>query len=346
MFIHSGGIKVELKLKLKLILILLIIPFSIFSNSLPSIHLEWKELKKDYYIHSIKSGRWGDLRVFYNKKFEQKKNPLYFKISRLKKLSFSVIDKKLKDLNKPAENKRLVLLYESQEKNKRSKVYLLKGFTISNSVRTYLSIYEAGGIVVYSRITFDITTSEMTQRKWIEIWKSLKVIKSGKPLMQLKKSKLKNHFVRSKTQFVLLVASQAIDEYPLWVSKDQIVYNKMGKWYSADLRKLHSYSSILYNRPIAVIDYVNLRPYNISYIAPLKKKQKYGQREITLPNGTKIKLKIIGMSTALIVQKKNKKPEVIFRTGMGNCHSLSVSPDNNYVAFISELVGVIIYKIK
>lgn len=51
------------------------------------------------------------------------------------------------------------------------------------------------------------------------------------------------------------------------------------------------------------------------------------------------------MGTALILTEKGKPQKVLWITEMENCHSLVLSPNQKYVAFICELNGLVVMKL-
>jgi hypothetical protein len=75
------------------------------------------------------------------------------------------------------------------------------------------------------------------------------------------------------------------------------------------------------------------------------KASKVKGRVIMTKVGTKIELREAGLGTALIVRKRGQRAEKIWTSDMENCYGLVPSPDEQYVAFICELNGVVIMRL-
>lgn len=160
---------------------------------------------------------------------------------------------------------------------------------------------------------------------------------------------LNSEMLRLKTETVLIVQSQAIDRYPMWSpSSDFIACNIEGKWYKFRLTNIELGEAKWRGQTIGVL----LTEDAHTSLTDNEQKQfdkvsKFNQREVTAENGTKIELKETGeLSVSLIVTKKGEKPETLWTSGMENCHSLVLSPDEKYVAYLCELNGLLVMKIK
>ena len=159
---------------------------------------------------------------------------------------------------------------------------------------------------------------------------------------------LDSELKRLGTSTVLILKSNAIDEYPLWSKTGNfLALNVEGKWIKIELDKVRLESAKWRGgQPLGINvakDSVALA--DDAEIKEWEKLTKMYPREITLPNGTKIELTEAGMSVSLIITKKNSKPESIWTTGGENCYSLTASPDGRFVAFISELNGAVLMKV-
>jgi hypothetical protein len=66
-----------------------------------------------------------------------------------------------------------------------------------------------------------------------------------------------------------------------------------------------------------------------------------GPRKVVMPDGTQVELRQDVLSTELVITKSGGKPAVIWRSGLENCHGLSVSPEGHLVAYVCETNGVI-----
>jgi hypothetical protein len=77
-----------------------------------------------------------------------------------------------------------------------------------------------------------------------------------------------------------------------------------------------------------------------------QKVSKFNPREIKTKSGTRIELKETGnMSISLIVTKKGEKAKTIWTSGGENCHSLVVSPDEKYIAYLCEMNGLLVMEL-
>jgi tRNA(Arg) A34 adenosine deaminase TadA len=81
-------------------------------------------------------------------------------------------------------------------------------------------------------------------------------------------------------------------------------------------------------------------------VKDFKKVSKFQPREVTTSDGTKVELKMDGFSVSLVVTLKGQDSETLWTTGGENCHSLIISPDEKYVAYLCEMSGILVMKIK
>jgi hypothetical protein len=147
---------------------------------------------------------------------------------------------------------------------------------------------------------------------------------------------------------VLIVPSQGVDEYPVWSSDgNYLAANVEGKWCKIDLAHLTlSEGTWRGGKKIGVIS-------SKSSIAEAAKEEiekwqktcKMHPRKTQTTTGIRIELRKSGLGISLIVAQRGAKPLTFWTTEMENCHGLVISPDQNYVAFISEESGVVIFKL-
>jgi hypothetical protein len=159
---------------------------------------------------------------------------------------------------------------------------------------------------------------------------------------------LNSEMARLKTQTALIVQSQAIDEYPLWSpNSDFIACNIMGKWYKFRLTNIQLGEAKLGGQTIGVLTTKDASSeMTSSEQKKFDKVSKFNPREVRTKSGTKIELKENGdISISLIVTIKGEKPKILWTIGE-NCHSLVVSPDEKYVAYICESNGLFVMKLK
>lgn len=153
---------------------------------------------------------------------------------------------------------------------------------------------------------------------------------------------------RLKTETVLIIQSQAIDEYPLWSDgSDYLGCNIMGKWYKIRLIDIQLEEATWRNQTIGVIATQGaLNEMTEKEVKDFKKVSEFQPREVTTSDGTKIELKMEGSSVSLVVTKKGKDSKTLWTSEGENCHSLTISPDENYVAYLCEMNGLLVMKIE
>ena len=161
------------------------------------------------------------------------------------------------------------------------------------------------------------------------------------------KGSLDTELNRLNAETVLIIQSQAIDEYPLWSdSSDYIGCNIMGKWHKIRLTDIQLQEAIWKNQKIGVLTTQDaLSEMTAKEVKEFKKVSKFQPREVTTSDGTKIELKMDGMSVSLIITKKGQDSKILWTSGGENCHSLTVSPDEKYVAYLCEMNGLLVMKI-
>ena len=159
---------------------------------------------------------------------------------------------------------------------------------------------------------------------------------------------LNSEMTRLKTETVLIVQSQAIDEYPIWSPKsDFVACNIQGKWYKFRLTNIELADAKWRGQTIGVLTtkdaYSEL---TTNEQQEFEKVSKFNPREVKTAKGTKVELKMEGMAVSLIVTKKAKKAKKLWTSGGENCHSLVLSPDEKYVAYLCEMNGLLIMKLE
>ena len=159
---------------------------------------------------------------------------------------------------------------------------------------------------------------------------------------------LSSEMTRIGVETVMIFNSQAIDEYPLWSPDSNfIAANIEGEWYKFKLKNIHLSEAEWRKQKIGVLVGNNsFLPLTQSEQEDFRKTLNYNSRSIYTKTGDKIELKLGGFSTSLILTKNNHKPITVWKSGLENCHSLSISPDDKYVAYLCELNGLFVMKIK
>lgn len=145
----------------------------------------------------------------------------------------------------------------------------------------------------------------------------------------------------------LIFPIQGVDDYPVWSPEKDFLANKVsGKWFKVDLNHIKLVDGAWReNQKIGVIDSAeSVSAASNTEVEQWKKSKSIrGSRIVKTTSGATIELRAEGLSTSLVVTPKGQSPIVYWTSGLENCHSLVLSPDEKYVAFIAELNGVVIF---
>jgi Tol biopolymer transport system component len=153
---------------------------------------------------------------------------------------------------------------------------------------------------------------------------------------------------RLNSDTALIVPSQGVDEFPLWSPDGRyLAANIEGKWFKIDLNHiLLKEGSWRGNHKIGVIDSKSsLSGATEEEVEKWRASSKVSPRKSKTVAGTTIELRQSGLGVSLIITKKAEKSVTLWTTDMENCHSLVLSPDQKFVAFISELNGVVVFQL-
>ena len=145
----------------------------------------------------------------------------------------------------------------------------------------------------------------------------------------------------------LVLQSQALDEEPVWAPDGgAIAVNIEGSWKRLDLSHIVLMKAEWHGGvPLGFLQSPSLTPLKESDLARWKAGGRRDPRKITTRAGTAVEMKSVDLGTAFVISPKGKAPEVLWKTSMENCHSLSLSPDERLVAFICELNGLVVTKL-
>jgi len=155
---------------------------------------------------------------------------------------------------------------------------------------------------------------------------------------------LVNEMRRLGVRSALIVASEAVDESPVWSpTGDAIAANIEGQWKSIDLRnpklvkgKWHG------DEPIGALESPSLITISEAEVRNWAKTRIAGPREVVAKDGTKAQLLSEELGTRLVITRHGTAPETLWTTSLENCHGLALSPDGQQVAYVCELNGVIV----
>lgn len=153
---------------------------------------------------------------------------------------------------------------------------------------------------------------------------------------------------RLRTHTAIVLPSSAVDEYPLWSpSGDYIAVNVMGKWYKVNLSEISLQKGLWRGgQEIGVISSrTSVSDASDKEVEQWKKVSRFSPRAVTTKAGTNIELKGTDLGTTLTIRKREQKPQAVWTSETENCHSLVLSVDDRYVAFICESNGVAIMRL-
>lgn len=160
---------------------------------------------------------------------------------------------------------------------------------------------------------------------------------------------LDSELARLNTRTAIIVHSQAIDDSPLWApGSDAIACNIAGKWVTFDLSDIELVPAKWRKQDVGILE-------TEKTYTPLDSAARAGYqqatviadaREITTGNGTRVELRETGDFTiSLIITRDGKRSETVWISSGENCHTLAVSPNEKYVAYLCETTGLMVMKI-
>lgn len=150
---------------------------------------------------------------------------------------------------------------------------------------------------------------------------------------------------RYQVNTVLLFESSGIDYRPVWSANGQeIIFNYKNRWVKMDLNHVTFITGEWLHQTIGinkteVLDSV----FNSDFDRIAIENDQTVHREVKTSKGIRYELQQTANLTTRFIRHKGKKSWVIWETGGDNCHSISLSPDEHFVSFISESNGVMIY---
>jgi len=167
-------------------------------------------------------------------------------------------------------------------------------------------------------------------------------------LNALESNNFNSELKKNRIDQVLLISSQAIDEFPLWSPDSNFIgVNIEGKWCKVNLNEIklekHEWKGgktigIPSTQPI-------LEEISKKDLKKFKRVSRSNARVLKTKGGTKIELRQDGLSTSLTITNKGEEVTTLWSSESENCHSLVLSPNQKFVAFICELNGLIVMKL-
>jgi hypothetical protein len=157
---------------------------------------------------------------------------------------------------------------------------------------------------------------------------------------------LGSEMARLNVREALIVASEAVDYAPVWSPKgDFLAANVEGRWSKVDLSRIRLEPGRWHDQPIGVMSSKSsVSDVSEKEVKAWSRRGRPSQR-VRAKNGTVVELRAEGLGTSLTVTRKGGLPERLWTSGLETCHSLVLSPGEQFVAFIAELNGVVVERL-
>jgi hypothetical protein len=160
-------------------------------------------------------------------------------------------------------------------------------------------------------------------------------------------SLLGTEMARLNVHTVLLVASQAVDEFPVWSPDSRfLAVNIEGKWFELDTARVELREVNWHGQRIGTVgNKPTLEPMTGEKAAEWSKQVRHGDRNVTGKSGMRAEMRHHELSSSLVVSQGKHSSE-IWKSEMENCGALSLSPSGSYLAYICETTGVLVIDIE
>jgi hypothetical protein len=157
---------------------------------------------------------------------------------------------------------------------------------------------------------------------------------------------LEEEMARLKVSTALVLPSSRIVHLPVWSPESDQIASMIGnRWYRVDLKqvvlrefdwKKQKAGQVSVKESVVLASTIEMRRWQKA----LKELQE-NQQIVTTTKGVKLELRKEGANTSFITTKIGQKPHTLWSVEE-NCQSLTLSPDEKYVAFIGEASGVFV----
>jgi hypothetical protein len=142
---------------------------------------------------------------------------------------------------------------------------------------------------------------------------------------------------------VLVLPSQAIDEYPIWsFDSEWVAANVEGRWVKLQLDRTQLVPAKWHGMPVAAAEHPSLTPLSEAELKQWQRHSSHHERAVRLPAGGCVQLSTHELSTALEVTDSTGKTRRLWSSDVENCSAVSLSPDRRYIAYICELNGLMV----
>jgi hypothetical protein len=158
---------------------------------------------------------------------------------------------------------------------------------------------------------------------------------------------LGTEMTRLNVNTVLLVASQAVDEFPVWSPDSRfLAVNIEGKLFKLDAAKVELREANWHGQRIGTVaNKPTLEPMTDETAAEWSKHVRHGDSNVTGKSGVRAEMQHHERSSSLVVSQRSHS-SVIWKSEMENCGALSLSPSGSYLAYICETNGVLVMDIE
>ena len=159
---------------------------------------------------------------------------------------------------------------------------------------------------------------------------------------------LRSEMDRLQVREALLVISQDVDKEPIWAPRGGfLAVNVDGKWTKVNLLSIRLERGTWHgDQAIGVVaSKSSLSTMSRQEVKAWSRASRPDTRRVQARNGTVVELRQDELSTSLLITRKGEATERRWTSGLENCHSLALSPDEQFVAFIAELNGVVVEKL-
>lgn len=146
------------------------------------------------------------------------------------------------------------------------------------------------------------------------------------------------------TETALAFQSQSIDEYPVWSPDSKwIAINVEGRWGKLGLDELSLKKATWHGAAVARVQkQSSLVPMPQSELSRWQQQSRHDPRALKLPQGGTLELSQNGTSTSFVFTDAAGNKTTLWRSDIENCFELSLSPDEQYVAYVCELNGLVV----
>ena len=151
-----------------------------------------------------------------------------------------------------------------------------------------------------------------------------------------------------KTNLALLVNSSAVEERSLWSPQsDYVAFRLLGKWMKIPLNNLELKEGQWQGRKVGLLTNPTLmRELSESELKLFRVASEVQPVVIRTKAGKIYSLKRDGNGMALIAKGTNGGSRQLWFAGTEDCHSLSLSPDEKYLACLCEQSGLLLTSIE